>query len=174
MTKSPEEWFDVVNARDEVVGRELRRNVHARGLWHRAIHVLVFDAAGRIFLQKRSLKKDMSPGLWDAACSGHVDAGEDYDPAARRELGEEIGLHLAAPPPRWFRIEACADTGGEFLWVYRLRHDGPFVLNPEEIDCGEWLTTTELTRRMGATPEIFTRPFRLIWRLAAQQPGGDP
>src|SRR5450432_2004584 len=132
-----EEWFDVVNARDEVIGRELRRNVHARGLWHRAVHVLVFDGAGRVFLQKRSMLKDLSPGLWDSSCSGHVDSGEDYDMAAVRELGEEIGVRVAVPPPRWFRLNACAETGWEFVWVYRLRHDGPFVLHPEEIERGE-------------------------------------
>src|ERR1041384_1701595 len=91
-----EEWFDVVNVRDEVVGRALRREVHARGLWHRAIHVLVFNAAGQVFLQKRSMLKDLSPGLWDSSCSGHLDAGEDYDGAAVRELAEEIGARLGA------------------------------------------------------------------------------
>ncbi|MFM9030724.1 MAG: NUDIX hydrolase, partial [Opitutaceae bacterium] len=90
-----EEWFDVVNERDEVVGRETRREVHARGLWHLSVHTLVFDRAGRVMLQKRSLLKDLSPGLWDSSCSGHLDAGEDYDSAAVRELGEEIGVRLA-------------------------------------------------------------------------------
>ena len=103
MTKQTEEWFDVVNERDEVVGRATRREVHARGLLHRAVHVLVFDKAGRIFLQKRSMTKDMSPGLWDSSCSGHVDSGEDYDTSATRELGEEIGVH-GATPTRWFRL----------------------------------------------------------------------
>ena len=51
MSEKPVEWFDVVNERDEVIGRELRQNVHARGLWHRAVHVLVFDGAGRVFVQ---------------------------------------------------------------------------------------------------------------------------
>ena len=39
-----EEWFDVVNERDEVIRRATRREVHATGLWHRAVHVLVFAA----------------------------------------------------------------------------------------------------------------------------------
>lgn len=95
-----EEYFDVVNERDEPIGRAARREVHARGLWHRAVWVLVFDRAGRIFLQKRSMKKDMSPGLWDGSCAGHVDAGEDYDTAAVRELGEELGLHVTTPLER--------------------------------------------------------------------------
>jgi len=111
-----EEWFDVVNARDEVVSRALRREVHAKGLWHRAVHVLVFNAAGEIFLQKRSMLKDLSPGLWDSSCSGHLDAGEDYDAAAARELAEEIGVRVDAPPTRWFRLNACEETGWEFVW----------------------------------------------------------
>jgi isopentenyl-diphosphate delta-isomerase len=162
-----EEFFDVVDARDEVIGRAPRREVHARALWHRAIHVLVFDATGRVFLQKRSMQKDLAPGLWDSSCSGHVDSGEDYDHAARRELGEELGVRLTTLPARWFRVEAQARTGWEFLWVYRLQHDGPFVLHPDEIETGEWLTTDELARRMAARPGDYAPAFTLIWSLAA-------
>ena len=164
-----EEWFDVVNGRDEVVGRATRREVHARGWLHRAVHVLVFDAAGRVFLQKRSMKKDLCAGLWDSSCSGHLDAGEDYDAAAVRELAEEIGINVSQPPKRWWRIDACAETAQEFCWVYRLRHDGPLVLNPEEIERGEWLAPAEVTERIAARPEDYCPAFKLIWsRVAAE------
>lgn len=164
-----EEWFDVVNERDEPIGRALRRDVHARKLWHRAVHILVFNAQGQVFLQKRSMLKDSSPGLWDSSCSGHVDAGEDYDPAAIRELGEEIGLFVTSPPTRWFRINACEDTGWEFCWIYRLASDGPFVLNPEEIERGAWYAPDDLTAAIAARPQEFCRPFRLIWSLVLKQ-----
>lgn len=160
-----DEYFDVVNERDEPLRRATRREVHAHQLWHRAVHILVFDAAGRIFLQKRSMKKDMSPGLWDSSCAGHVDAGEDYDTAAVRELREELGLTVTTAPTRWFRIEARPETGWEFCWIYRLQHDGPFVLHPEEIETGEWLTSEELKRRMAERPQEFTKPFHLIWSM---------
>jgi isopentenyl-diphosphate delta-isomerase len=163
-----DELFDIVNDRDEVVGRAPRREVHARGLWHRAVHVLVFNAAGQVFLQKRSLLKDTAAGLWDSSCSGHVDAGEDYDHAAQRELGEEIGLALSRPPARWFRIEACAETSWEFVWVYRLAHEGPFILAPSEIERGEWFAPAELTRLVEGKPGDFASSFRLIWRLATR------
>lgn len=162
-----EEWFDVVNERDEVVRRATRREVHATGLWHRAVHVLVFDSSGGVFLQKRSMLKDLSPGLWDSSCSGHLDAGEDYDAAAVRELGEEIGVRLAAAPERWFRIEACEPTGWEFVWVYRLRYDGPIVVEPEEIQYGEWLAPAEVSRRVATRPDDFCPSFKLIWPMAA-------
>jgi isopentenyldiphosphate isomerase len=54
-----------------VVGQNTRREVHARGLWHRAVHVLVFNARGEVFLQKRSMKKDIAAGKWDSSASGH-------------------------------------------------------------------------------------------------------
>src|ERR1700722_12214933 len=101
-----EEIFDVVNERDEVTGQAPRREVHARGLWHRAIHVLVFNARGEVFLQKRSMKKDTAKGKWDSSSSGHVDTGEDYDTCAVRELREEIGLAVDNVPQRLFKLDA--------------------------------------------------------------------
>jgi isopentenyl-diphosphate delta-isomerase type 1 len=162
-TGSEEEWFDVVNERDEVVGRELRQVVHAKGLRHRAVHILVFNRNGEVFLQKRSQSKDVSPGLWTVSCSGHVDAGEDYDTAAIRELGEELGWKPNRGPERWLRTEASEVTGWEFLWVYRLSGEGPFTLHPEEIETGEWLTTSEVGRRLEESPELFCPAFRWLW-----------
>jgi len=119
-----------------------------------------------LFLQKRSMAKDRSPGLWDASCSGHVNSGEDYDTAAGRELVEEIGLQTTHPPERWFHVEAGPNTGWEFIGVYRMRSEGPFVLNPHEIDEGVWHAVDEVSRAISLTPERFTRPFREIWGRA--------
>ena len=179
MSQNHEEWFDVVNERDEVVGRKLRRDVHAHGWLHRAVHVLVFNPAGQVFLQKRSMTKDMSPGLWDSSCSGHLDAGEDYDMAAWRELQEEIGLKVepvaeannrgvGAPRPqlrRWLRVEVCEATGQEFVWVYRVEAEGPFTLCPDEIERGEWLAPDELNRRIAIRPGDYCPAFKLVWSL---------
>ena len=164
-----EEWFDVVNERDEVIRRATRREVHSTGLWHRAVHVLVFDPAGRVFLQKRSMLKDLSPGLWDSSCSGHLDAGEDYDAAAVRELAEEIGIRLTPGESarRWFRLEACEQTGWEFVWVYRLHHDGPLTLDPSEIQYGEWVAPKEITARVSTRPDDFCPSFKLVWPMVA-------
>jgi isopentenyldiphosphate isomerase len=160
-----EEIFDIVNERDEVVGQAPRREVHRTGLRHRAVHVLVFNAQGEVFLQKRSMLKDTAKGKWDSSASGHVDSGEDYDPCAVRELREEIGLHLSQPPERILRVEACPETGNEFVWVYQCASEGPFTLHPEEIERGEWFAPEEVTRRVQAQPDEFARAFILIWNL---------
>lgn len=158
-----DETFDVVDDQDRVIGRATRRDVHAKRLRHRAIHVFIFGPDGRIFLQKRSLAKDVAAGLWDSSCSGHVDSGEGYDQACVRELGEELGL-TGVRPARWFRIEACPDTGEEFVWVYRLLHAGPFVLNPAEISEGAWLSASQVDEALRESPERYASAFRLIWR----------
>ena len=163
MANQGDELFDVVDTHDRVLRQALRREVHAQGWLHRAVHVLVFNGAGEIFLQKRSMIKDMSPGLWDSSCSGHLNAGEEYDLAAWRELQEEIGLKLEKPPTRRWRIAACAETGAEFVWVYRVVSEGPFMLCPVEIERGEWFKPEKLTQQIAARPEDFCSAFRLIW-----------
>lgn len=164
-----EEIFDIVNERDEVIGQAPRKEVHAKKLLHRAVHVLVYNSRGQLFLQKRSMLKDTAKGKWDSSSSGHVDSGEDYDPCAVRELREEIGLHLSASPERILRIEACADTGQEFVWVYRCSSEGPFVLHPEEIERGDWFTSEEITRWITEKPQEFARAFVLIWKTLHRQ-----
>ena len=159
-----EEIFDVVNERDEVIGQRSRSEVHRLGLLHRAVHVLVFNAAGSVFLQKRSMQKDRQPGLWDSSASGHVDSGEDYDACAVRELREEIGLYLRAAPKRLFKLAAGAETDQEHVWVYRCESEGPFRLQPEEIERGGWFAPAEVTRWMTARPEEFASALLVIWK----------
>jgi isopentenyldiphosphate isomerase len=160
----PEEFFAVVNERDEVIDRQPRSEVHRLGLLHRAVHVLVFNARGKIFLQKRSLKKDRQPGVWDSSASGHVDSGEDYDTCAVRELREEIGLSLAQPPERLFKLDAGPETDREFVWVYRCESEGPFALNAEEIETGGWFAPAAVTKWMAERPQDFAGALLFIWR----------
>lgn len=159
-----EETFDVVNDCDEVIGRESRREVHRTGLKHRAVHVFVFNSCGEVFLQKRSLKKDSSPGRWDSSASGHLDCGEDYDACAVRELREEIGLILSVAPGRVLKVKACIATGQEFVWLYHCASDGPFVLHPEEIEQGDWFAPERVTRWVEQRPEDFAPAFVLLWQ----------
>jgi len=160
----PEEIFDVVNERDEVIDRKPRSEVHRLGLLHRAVHVLVFNSHGEVFLQKRSMTKDREPGKWDSSSSGHVDSGEDYDACAVRELREEIGLAVAKTPERLFKIAACPETDQEFVWVYRCQSEGPFRLHPDEIERGGWFASDKISSWIAEKPQDFASAFVFIWR----------
>lgn len=158
-----EEIFDVVNDRDEVIDQRPRSEVHRRQLWHRAVHVLVFNGKGELLLQKRSMRKDCFPGTWDSSASGHLNRGEDYDACAVRELREEIGLSVTETPQRLFKISACPETGFEFVWVYRCKSEGPFAVQLEEVDEVRWFSPDAIQRWIAQKPGEFASAFPLIW-----------
>jgi isopentenyl-diphosphate Delta-isomerase len=162
---NPDELFSVVDLNDQVIGEAPRREVHARNLFHRAVHVIVHDANGHLFLQKRSRAKDTFPGCWDSSCSGHVDAGEDYLAAAHRELGEELGLHdLRLPLRPLLKLPASPETGCEFIQIYLLGpFPGPFDLNPEEITEGHWISPSDLDTLIAENSDQVAGALRLLW-----------
>ena len=105
-----EEIFDIVDQYDRVIGQHSRCKIHQLGLRHRSVSLLIFNDSGQLFLQKRSMKKDYSPGQWGASVSGHVDTGEDYDTAVIREAKEELGILLPEIPKKLFKLDACSQV----------------------------------------------------------------
>ena len=166
MGQNLDELFDVVDEHDRVTGQAPRREVLARGWRHRAVHLLVRNREGKIFLQQRSLSKDLFPGLWDSSAAGHVGAGEDYDGTAGRELAEELGCSPQRPPQPLFKIEAREETGQEFVWVYLVEAEGPFTLQADELEGGGWFSVAEIDRWLGERPAELAPAFVYLWPLA--------
>lgn len=69
---------------------------------HRFSSVLLVDRRGWLLLQERDEHPVIDPDKWGLV-GGHVDDGEDFEPAAYRELAEETGLVLAPGTLRLFR-----------------------------------------------------------------------
>jgi isopentenyldiphosphate isomerase len=159
-----DELLDVVNENDEVIAVERRGDIHAQGLMHRAVHILLFNSRGELFLQKRSLNKDEQPGKWDSSAAGHVDSGEDYLDCACREIGEELGIVVDQPLQALFKLPATLLTGNEHCMVYRYCFDGPLVLQADEIDDGEWIDPATMDRRVAEADPLITDAIKLIWQ----------
>lgn len=88
-----EEWLPLVNEKGEITGRAPRSLCHSGSkLLHPVVHLHIINSRQEIFLQKRSMKKDLLPGMWDTAVGGHVSAGEKIEDALKRETYEEIGI----------------------------------------------------------------------------------
>ncbi len=157
-----EERFVVVDENDRVTGAAPRAQVHGDNLRHRAVHILLFRANGDLFLQKRSPWKDRHPGVWDSSAAGHVDAGEEYDEAAARELQEELGIET--PLESAGALPASEKTGMEFIRIYRGKSDGPFVLPPSEIELGDFFPPDLVDRWTEARPHEFAPGFLECWK----------
>jgi isopentenyldiphosphate isomerase len=158
--QSPDEVFDVVDEHDQVIGREYRRDIHRRGLRHRAIHIFWMRADGQLCLQRRSYAKDNCPGLLSTSCAGHVDSGEDYLTAAVRELGEELGVSVAPSALMEIDYAPCHPClGNEFVRAYLLRGDFTVTVAAFEVDSVLWRTPAETEAWASAEPEVFSAPL---------------
>ena len=164
------ELFDVVDEHDQVTGRLSRHEVHRQGLRHRAVHLFLFNKRGDLFLQKRSRWKDVYPGRWDSSAAGHLNAGDDYDAAAHRELKEELGVETALEA--FGSLPASGETGQEFVRCYRGRHDGPFAWPRSEIECGAFFPVALIDRWIAARPDDFASGFRACYRLWKENGAG--
>lgn len=158
-----EEVFDIVDHVDCVIGQAERKMVHASGLLHRSVHVLVNNSQGKILLQRRSHCKETFPDHWDSSASGHVGEGESYDQAAIRELEEELGIKISNPPEFRFKIKACQETGWEFTQVYQFNYDGPINICPVELQYVKWFTENEIATLLNEPDAKVTPSFEIIW-----------
>jgi len=87
------EVLPIVEESGMVVSRTTRKACHnGSHLLHPVVHLHIINRYGCIYLQRRSLQKDICPGYWDTAVGGHVSYGEQLEEALYREAYEELSL----------------------------------------------------------------------------------
>ncbi|ETX04261.1 MAG: hypothetical protein ETSY2_29720 [Candidatus Entotheonella gemina] len=153
-----DEIVAIVDKHNHVIGSAPRREMRAKKLTHRSTYILVFNSQGELFVQKRTMTKDVYPGYYDPCTGGVVLHGESYELSATRELKEEVGIRDV--PLTWhfnfyFEDHGCRAWGSVFSCVY----DGDMVLQAEEVESGEFLPIDTILQR--AQTELYT-PDSLI------------
>jgi isopentenyldiphosphate isomerase len=152
---SVEEIFEIVDQSGRVIGHAPRREVHGNPeLIHRSVHVLVLDSAekgahGKIFLQKRSADKDIQPGKWDTSVGGHVAPGESVLKAAKREMGEELGI-TGVDIEFLYSYLWRTDVETELVTTYLCYYNGPIRILRSEIDEGRFWSFAEIESKLAS------------------------
>jgi len=158
-----DERFPVVDENDRIRRYASRSEVHGNNLLHRAVHIFIFNPAAEVYLQQRSRSKDRHPLKWDSSAAGHVNAEENYDETAQRELKEELGITV--PLERISKLTASARTGNEFIWLYRGVAAGDLVPDRCEIKTGVFLPPAVIDDWTSARPEDFAPGFLECWKI---------
>lgn len=150
ITDNLDEVFDVVDINDRVIGQSTRGEVHNnKNLIHRSVGIAVFNSNQKIFLQRRSLTKDVDALLWTISCSGHVLSGEGYNETAKRELWEELGIQdTVINFLTKYIYKGLVET--EITSLYKVVYNGEIVLQTEEILEGKFLSKEEVIRTLAA------------------------
>lgn len=151
------EYFPIVEPNGIVIGRSAREYCHsgAKPL-HPVIHIHIIDRFSRIYLQKRSMRKDIQPGKWDTAVGGHVSYGESMMEAVYREASEELGF--TEFNPIWlgtYEFESSVEK--EMVNIFAAV--GSFDLHPDldEVDEGRWWELDDIDANLGK--DVFTPNF---------------
>lgn len=167
------ELFPIVDEAGQTIGKATRQECHSGSmLLHPVVHLHIFDTTGRLYLQKRSINKDIQPGKWDTAVGGHVDFGENIEQALLRETREELSFSGFTPYPL-FKYIFQSDREKELVNAFfTITDNASFKFDPVELDDGRFFSRQEISQALGKdffTPN-FEKEYAMLLDAIAQHP----
>lgn len=145
------EILDLVNENDEIIDTLARDEIYKRGLKYvRVVEAFIRNSQGQLWIPVRTQDKTIAPGGFDIGAAGHVEHGETYEQAFRKEVGEELGWNI--DDYEWQDLGKFGPRDGlaTISQVYEIKTDDTPTLNPKDFTHAEWLTPQEVTDRITA------------------------
>lgn len=138
------EIIDVVDKNDNVIKQIDRAQAKNSDLL-RVVGIMIFNGKKEILLQLRSKNKTYYPLHWDCSGGGSLGAGEDYLPAAKRELFEELGIKtkLIYLGRYYFQLD---DLRKHYITYFKGRYDGQVKIDPKEVSMAKFFSIDEIQR----------------------------
>lgn len=141
------EMVDLYDENRLPLGKTAERHApKGKGEYRMVVHVCVFNSRGQLLIQKRTMEKQIWPGMWDVSVGGGVDAGETSRQGAEREFREELGypLDLTGVRPS---VTVNFDGGYDDFYIVKKDLDETrFNLQKEEVSAVRWVSLEEAER----------------------------
>ncbi len=144
-----EEILDLVNENDEVIGSMSRREIYEQGLQNfRIVHGFLRNAEGKLWIPRRQAHKKIAPSGLDFSVAGHVESGESYEQAFKRETQEELNLDVNTLP--WRVVGQLTPKEGSHFYetLYEISYDSDPEYNPHDFAEAWWLTPAEALEKI--------------------------
>jgi isopentenyldiphosphate isomerase len=150
MNQHPEEYLDLVDENDQVIGKKLRADIYAEGLWNfRVVDVFLKNSKGQLWIPRRTADKAIFPLALDFSAAGHVASGETYEQTFEREVAEELNIDVSKVPYRLLGYLTPKKDGVPlFMQVYEIESDETPAYNPDDFTEYFWLTPVEVLAKI--------------------------
>lgn len=151
----------LVDDDDNVLGETSRARAHAEGLLHRIAVTYVVNGKGEILVNVRA--KD---GHLDHSSAGHVDVGESYLDAAKRELREELGVEgvdlkeIGHAQAQDLGVQDGEPFNSRHMFKVFLWMGEPGTLDPQEVESVYWADPRAVAADMEVNPGKYAGGFR--------------
>ena len=161
-----EEYLDIVDEKDNVIGKDTRKNIYLGDKPKhliRYVHVLVFNSKGELLVPKRSLNREIFPGCYDFSCSEHVSSGETYKEAAIRGLEEELGIKNV-------KLQEVAKLSPKegvhgFTMTYEIRYNGSISnYDRDGISSLHWFNIETIKKMIVQNKKQFKSDFPVVFQ----------
>jgi isopentenyldiphosphate isomerase len=150
--------IDSVDRADEPIGVIRRDEVFIKRASFRVAHDLIFNSRGELLVQQLARGRTRHPGYWGSSVAAYLFAGESYEAAAERRLGEELGVY--GMPLRYIGKTSMVDEGSEkFIGVFAATSDGPFRFDKSVIEKIEFLPIGVIRQLQASGARAFTPTF---------------
>jgi len=153
----------LVNERDKEIGTMGKMETHLKGKLHRAVSVFIFNSKGEMLIQKRSLKKYHTAGLWSNSACSHPRINEKPVDAAQRRIFEEMGLKVKLKFIFKFLYKARLDNNlieNELDHIFIGTSEEKPVININEVCDYKYVSEYELNVLIEKKCETFTPWFK--------------
>ncbi|MBI2637557.1 MAG: NUDIX domain-containing protein [Candidatus Sungbacteria bacterium] len=156
----------MVDENDTILGEASRQNAHHEGLLHRVAVTYLINDAEEILINERA-----DNGLLDHSSAGHVDVGESYLEAAKRELKEELGVANIELHEAGSALGSDKSDGEHRRHMFKIFicKSSPVTLKKDEVRRVYWAKPSEVLKDMEVVPKKYTGGFKSSIKVFLQR-----
>lgn len=159
------EFFDIVNEKDEIVGkiREDEQNI-VKPSQLRFINIIIINNDNKIIVPKRSFNRKIFPNCYDFSVGGNVNSEENYEEAAYRELKEELGIEDVKLQEVAYFSPFSSDSN-TFQKVYLLKYTGEICnYDRDGIESINYKSKQEIQELIKNEPNLFKTDYSVVMK----------